>query len=1074
MNNISASEFENKAAPRVIVSLTTYPGRIDRVNIAIESLLHQTRPADMVVLWLAGEQFPGGEESLPAQLLALKARGLRIEWCRDIKSFKKLIPAVEKWPEDIIITADDDIIYRVDTIEKLLESYQRHPDCVSTVRAHLMQFDGSGYPLPYDEWKPEYSEFIDRPLMCLFPTTGAGTLFPPGVLPEEIANEEAFMSLCPKADDIWTKCMLTLAGVPVVLACENTRLLYVEGTQTETLYSHNLTGNDAQLKAVLDVYNEVGGEEHSEETLLSRMNDLPGHQPEDSWCQKHRVSRSYANEDFGVKVSVIIAARNAEKTIKRCIASALGQSIADIEIVCVDAGSADATAAIMHDLAAQDQRVKVIELSAETPLTTARKAAVLDCRGEYCIFPEATGILAPDACEQLYNRAKNGDTDILAFTRGLLAPGAKEPQEHFGGYHGRLRNKNIMPQQFSGENIPWNELHSCIFGARLCRKAYIHADAKKECGSLYDYFLLCRNAEVYVGEDTPVYYASQSQTAAPETASSAVEAIAEYARFARLDEAAVAVIDRLTAKSVYEFAESWIDLPHEERGNHMNMLAEAWPADRLSAAIYELYRQHGPQVIRVLDKQQLSKRTTAQQSRIGVAVLERNSATELFNMTEVLDCIAINRSTALIGVSKSAASAVVSSAKAVVTGAGLNDEEAESPQIFASRLSAVIKENELGAIVVSAHIGRYMETALLARLMGVAVVAMLTEPLCQPMADCSEPGSGLCGLALADIIISDSEKQTELLRQTGLNARFIPMPAIRLMGGRSSRATASTVVWTGRGEELSEACAIFERIKAKHSDARMQAYADETDDIELLAASAPEGMSVRRLRPDHGIFADAAVHLMTRATGTAPASLRAAATLGVPTVMYQLPGEDNAELGVVSVERCDAAAAADAVVQLLKDKDRREQLAVRAKAAASANSRELTAARWDDALNGIYNDYQPEEAAGLGQTVAAMLTVYEDGAYVNTCRFAEYDRRCQHYEQQLAEAEERRIKETEALKAELEKKNAAIREKEHARADASRQLEELRASTMYKVGSAVTALPRRLKKLISGGKQPEE
>ena len=71
----------------VIVSLTTYPGRIDQVWKTISSLLNQTLKPKRVILWLAKEQFPAGK--LPESVQRLTTRGLEICYCEDLKSHKK-------------------------------------------------------------------------------------------------------------------------------------------------------------------------------------------------------------------------------------------------------------------------------------------------------------------------------------------------------------------------------------------------------------------------------------------------------------------------------------------------------------------------------------------------------------------------------------------------------------------------------------------------------------------------------------------------------------------------------------------------------------------------------------------------------------------------------------------------------------------------------------------------------------------------------------------------------------------------------------------------------------------------
>ena len=77
---------------KIVVSLTSLPQRINIVVKTIKTLLTQTKKPDVVVLWLAPEQFPDGEADLPQELLDLKQYGLTIDWYKDIRSYKKIIP----------------------------------------------------------------------------------------------------------------------------------------------------------------------------------------------------------------------------------------------------------------------------------------------------------------------------------------------------------------------------------------------------------------------------------------------------------------------------------------------------------------------------------------------------------------------------------------------------------------------------------------------------------------------------------------------------------------------------------------------------------------------------------------------------------------------------------------------------------------------------------------------------------------------------------------------------------------------------------------------------------------------
>lgn len=117
-----------KRNPKLIVSLTSFPGRINVVEQTIDSILRQSLKPDYVILWLAESQFPTKERSLPRSLVRYKKHGLQIRWCEDIRPYKKLIPTLREFPDDIIVTADDDIIYWENWLEKLYASHIKYPD----------------------------------------------------------------------------------------------------------------------------------------------------------------------------------------------------------------------------------------------------------------------------------------------------------------------------------------------------------------------------------------------------------------------------------------------------------------------------------------------------------------------------------------------------------------------------------------------------------------------------------------------------------------------------------------------------------------------------------------------------------------------------------------------------------------------------------------------------------------------------------------------------------------------------------------------------------------------------------
>lgn len=243
----------------IIISLTSFPARIKTVHQTIETLINQTYKPDKIILQLSEDEFPNKENDLPENLLKLGENGLIISWNKgNIKSYKKLIPTLKKYPEDVIVTVDDDILYDNQWLEKLVSAYRKNPDYIHCHRAHLVLFDRKRKILPYKKWKQKISH-VEQSYNNFF-TGAGGVLYPPSSLHSDVFDEQKFKELAPFADDIWFWAMAVLNGTKINVIKDNYKFLkYIDGTQECGLYHMNLVGakNDEQLANVLKEYPEI-------------------------------------------------------------------------------------------------------------------------------------------------------------------------------------------------------------------------------------------------------------------------------------------------------------------------------------------------------------------------------------------------------------------------------------------------------------------------------------------------------------------------------------------------------------------------------------------------------------------------------------------------------------------------------------------------------------------------------------------------------------------------------------------------------------------------------------------------
>jgi glycosyltransferase involved in cell wall biosynthesis len=128
-----------------------------------------------------------------------------------------------------------------------------------------------------------------------------------------------------------------------------------------------------------------------------------------------------------MKVSVIIPALNAAAFIGGAVRSALAQSLSDLEVIVVDDGSTDETAAIVESLMAGDARVRLLRHEAPRGVSAARNAALRVATGDWIALLDADDEFAPSRLERLVAEAEARGLDGLADNLLVLDYATKRP-----------------------------------------------------------------------------------------------------------------------------------------------------------------------------------------------------------------------------------------------------------------------------------------------------------------------------------------------------------------------------------------------------------------------------------------------------------------------------------------------------------------------------------------------------------------------------------------------------------------------------------------------------------------------
>ena len=126
------------------------------------------------------------------------------------------------------------------------------------------------------------------------------------------------------------------------------------------------------------------------------------------------------------KVTVIMPSLNVAKYIEKCLSSVVSQTLGDIEIIVVDAGSTDGTMEIIKRYAANDTRIRLIHSQKRSYGYQVNLAASM-AKGEYIGIVETDDYIEPDMYEVLYDHIQSTDADyIKAGWRGFFARNSAE------------------------------------------------------------------------------------------------------------------------------------------------------------------------------------------------------------------------------------------------------------------------------------------------------------------------------------------------------------------------------------------------------------------------------------------------------------------------------------------------------------------------------------------------------------------------------------------------------------------------------------------------------------------------
>lgn len=251
----------------IIVSLTTHGKRLeDSAPYGIYSLFTQTMLPNRIVLNLNKDVW--NNDNLPPLIKRLMQSGLEVIFCKDVRSHTKFLPALEKFPNNPIITVDDDMCYEQHMIEELVTAYHNSDKKTIFCRQGVLPKKKNGRYIPYMQWDDTINFLgvnVNGFKQYVSPYGVHGVIYPPHVFDNEIFRDDVFLNLAPHTDDIWFWLMEVRNNVKAYVV-NGTRtnedssvsmIEYLEEAESTALYFQNCFNgrNDKEMYALLGYYN---------------------------------------------------------------------------------------------------------------------------------------------------------------------------------------------------------------------------------------------------------------------------------------------------------------------------------------------------------------------------------------------------------------------------------------------------------------------------------------------------------------------------------------------------------------------------------------------------------------------------------------------------------------------------------------------------------------------------------------------------------------------------------------------------------------------------------------------------
>jgi hypothetical protein len=197
---------------KVFVSVTTTKKRLGLFFYALQSLVRQNYEGFVIVINLSKEAylFDDGIGSIPDWM---SGANVQVNFVENTGSYRKLLPLIETVGEDdLIVTADDDVLYSENWLSRIVDEAGKYPDSIVCGGARRIKTNIFGRVQNYSTWQhcvaPETA-------MDLLPIGVFGVAYRKRLVDWEFITDVAYKEYAPTADDLWFRIASMRKNIPV-------------------------------------------------------------------------------------------------------------------------------------------------------------------------------------------------------------------------------------------------------------------------------------------------------------------------------------------------------------------------------------------------------------------------------------------------------------------------------------------------------------------------------------------------------------------------------------------------------------------------------------------------------------------------------------------------------------------------------------------------------------------------------------------------------------------------------------------------------------------------------------------